>query len=244
MAGGYWLKGHRPMILNPTQSQPLRTSRSIQEFWIDFFLEEEFSADPRFAKAFVAACESTLSFTGVEQVVRSSWDKYGEADLIVVVTATTPSGEPVRLAILIEDKITAGFQPDQASRYHSRGADGVTNGLWSRFKAVLVAPFAYIPSKHGFDAAVSLEEIKGWICIDDPARRLYKTAKIDEAISKKNATGVQIVDPDMTSFRTAYYTYLQKFNAEHGTDFTMRRPAPTYWGDTWFILRSAALPTE
>jgi hypothetical protein len=60
--------------------------------------------------------------------------------------------------------------------------------------------------------------------------------------SKRNATGVQIVDHEMTSFRTAYYSYLQEFNRGHGTDFTMRPPAPTYYGDTWFILRSAKLP--
>jgi hypothetical protein len=176
--------------------------------------------------------------------VHSSWDKYGEADLIVVATATKPSGETVQLAILIEDKITAAFQPSQASRYHLRGAEGVTNGQWTCFKAVLVAPSAYITAEHGFDAAVSLEEIKEWICLGDPARRLFKTAKIDEAISKKNVTWVQIVDPEMTSFRAAYYSYLQEFNAGHGTDFTMRPPAPTYWGDSWFILRSAALPNS
>ena len=59
------------MTLNSTESQPLRTSRSIQEFRIDFLLEEEFSADPRFAKEFMAACASALSFTGVERVVHS-----------------------------------------------------------------------------------------------------------------------------------------------------------------------------
>jgi hypothetical protein len=46
----------------------------------------------------------------------------------------------------------------------------------------------------------------------------------------------------MTSFREAYYNYLQEFNTGHGTNFTMRPPAPTYYGDTWFILKSTALP--
>jgi hypothetical protein len=230
------------MVTFPSENQPLRTSRSIQEFRIDFFLEEEFSVDPSFAKAFMDACKSNLTFTGVEHVVHSSTDKFGEADLIVIVTAKQPSGELVRLAILIEDKITAGFQPSQADRYRQRGVDGVTNGRWNCFKTVLVAPSAYITPEHGFNAAVSLEQIKEWICLGDAARRSFKIAKIDEAVSKKNATGVQIVDPDMTSFRAAYYNYLQAFNTRRGTDFTMRPPGPTYYGDVWFILKSAGLP--
>jgi hypothetical protein len=177
------------MIPESTVGQPLRTSRSIQEFRIDFFLEEEFSVDPSFAKAFMASCKSNLSFTGVEQVVHSFMDKYGQADLIVVVTANEPNGETVRLAILIEDKITAGFQPDQASRYRLRGAEGVTNGLWTCFKTVLVAPGAYITPGHGFDAAVSLEQIKDWVCLGDPARHHSREQNSTRQFSRRMRPG-------------------------------------------------------
>ncbi len=232
------------MISVATEKQPLRSSRSIQEFRIDFLLEEEFNVDPSFARKFTAACRPELSFTGIERVIHSVTDKHGEADLVVVVSATMPNGETSRLALLIEDKITAGFQPEQAARYHSRGAEGVTNGHWTCFVSVLVAPSAYISDGHGFDAAISLEHVKEWICADDIARRRFKIAKIDEAISKRNATGVQVVDPVMTAFRAAYYNYLGEFNKAHGTDFTMRAPAETYWGDTWFVLRSPSLPNS
>jgi hypothetical protein len=229
---------------NATDGGPLRTSRSIQEFQIDFFLEEEFNADPMFAKQFVAACQPTLRFASVEKVTHSVSDKYGEADLVVIVNGNQPSGEIARLALLIEDKITAGFQPDQAGRYRARGVEGKEQGLWTCFKTVLVAPSAYIARGHGFDAALSLEQTKEWICPADLARRRFKIAKIEEAIAKKNATGVQIVDLEMTSFRSDYYACLQEFNTRESTDFTMRRPAPTYWGDYWFILRSAELPNS
>ena len=220
----------------------LKQSRSIQEFRIDFFLEEEFTVDLIFAQAFLAACGSSLSVKRVEQVLHSVSDKYGEADLVVLITADQSDGRTAKIALLIEDKINAGFQPDQPLRYRQRGEEGVSHGSWDCFVTVLVAPTAYIALSHGFDTAVSLEQVKEWICPADAVRRAFKVAKIEEAIRKKSATGVQIVDRAMTEFRAAYYDNLQAFNLRCGTDFSMRPPAPTYYGDTWFVLKSAALP--
>jgi hypothetical protein len=221
----------------------VRSSRSIQEFRIDFFLEEEFTVDINFVRAFVAAaCKDTLSVKCVEYVRHSVSDKYGEADLVVLTTAALPSGHVVKLALLIEDKINAGFQPSQPQRYRQRGEEGVSSGRWDSFLTVLVAPAAYMTLSHGFDAAVSLEQISKWICPHDAERRAFKVGKIEEAIKKQGTHGVQTVDHDMTAFRIAYYEYLQTFNSQRGTDFTMRAPAPTYWGDNWFVLKSASLP--
>jgi hypothetical protein len=220
----------------------LHSSRSIQEFQIDFFLEEEFTVDLAFAQAFVAACGLAVSVKRVEWVIHSVSDKHGEADLIVLITAEQPDERTAKIALLIEDKINAGFQPGQAHRYRQRGEEGVSL-RWESFRTVLVAPSSYISPSHGFDAAVSLEQIMEWICPADAGRGAFKVAKIKEAIRKQASTGVQVVDDDMTEFRTAYYIKLQAFNLLHGTDFTMRPPAPTYYGDTWFILRSLSLPT-
>lgn len=222
----------------------LRRSRSIQEFRIDFFLEEEFTVDPDFVRAFLLACGSPLALRSLEHVAHSVSDKHGEVDLVVSLTAEEPDGDTTRAVLLIEDKISAGFQPRQPERYRERGVEGVQKGWWDSFLTVLVAPKTYIPASHGFDAAVSLEQIKEWICRGDSARRAFKVAKIEEAIQKKNATGVQIIDADVTEFRKAYYRCLQAFNLQNGTDFTMRPPAPTYYGDTWFKLKSAALPAQ
>jgi hypothetical protein len=225
-------------------TSPLRSSRSIQEFRIDFFLEEEFTVDGDFVRAFMAAAgKDPLSAKCVEYVSHSVSDKYGEADLVVLITTALPSGSAVKLALLIEDKINAGFQPSQPQRYRQRGEEGVSSGRWASFVTVLVAPAAYITLSHGFDAAVSLEQIREWICPHDAERRAYKVGKIEEAIKKQGTHGVQTVDYDMTTFRIAYYEYLQTFNSQRGTNFTIRAPAPTYYGDTWFVLKSASLPT-
>lgn len=221
----------------------LRSSRSIQEFRLDFFLEEEFSVDASFVRAFMNACNCELTPCGVGEAIHSYVDKFGEADLIILIMASRSNSEIVKAALLIEDKITAPPQPAQAERYRKRGLDGIKNNLWDYFLTVLVAPATYIPADGGgYDVAISLEQIKEWIAPSDLARRAFKLKKLDEAIAKKNTSGVQIVDQSMTDFHAAYYNYLQEFNTRRGTDFTMRQPKPTYYGDTWFIMRSNQLP--
>ena len=225
---------------------PLKSGRSIQEFWIDFLLEEEFRVDPNFARLFLAEAypENKILDVRVREVIHSMTDKFGEADLVVLFERTQEGCEGAQIALLIEDKITASFQPLQADRYRRRGEDGKKTGLWREYRTVLVAPEKYLPGDqtHGFDAKLPLEQIKHWLCPSDEARHRYKCARIDEAIAKKNISGVQIVDPAMTAFRATYYAYLQDFNARRKTNFVGRLPRPTYWGDYWFKLKSADLP--
>jgi hypothetical protein len=228
---------------NVSNALELRSARSIQEFWMDFLLEEEFSVTSDFTCNFLFACDPALKYRSTDRVAHSVSDKHGEADLVVLLSAIRNPDQSERLALLIEDKITAAFQPQQAERYRNRGNAGKNDGLWDSFLTILVAPQAYIPVGHGFDAAIPFERIKDWLCLSDPARRAFKLRRIDEAISKKNATGVQVVDAEMTAFRAAYYDYLHSFNAGHGTDFAMRPPKDTYYGDSWFEFKSNALPS-
>src|SRR5262249_7297733 len=147
-------------VVSDSVASELRPSRSIQEFFIDLLLEEEFTVDPAFLQAFVDACHSPFLVKAAERVSHSVSDKNGEADLVVIVAVERPNGETAKLALLIEDKITAGFQPGQAERYRKRGEDGLSEGRWDSYVTVLVAPSAYIPHAHGFDTAISLEQIK------------------------------------------------------------------------------------
>jgi hypothetical protein len=222
--------------------QNIRSSRSIQEFQIDLLLEEEFLSNSEFARQFLAICSTSNRFRSVQRAVRSMSDKFGEADLVVLMSVERESGEINTLALLIEDKITAPAQPNQAARYKQRGDNGCNVGDWEDYVTVLVAPEKYIKTAHGYDAAVTLEQIEDLFCPTDQERRKYKVRAIREAMEKKNASGVQIVDPAMTAFRAAYYDALQQFNSSNHADFRMRLPAPTYWGDYWFKLKNSQLP--
>ncbi|MCK1485578.1 hypothetical protein IVB25_23515 [Bradyrhizobium sp. 193] len=223
-------------------SNRFKSKRSIQEFRIDFFLEEEFLVDPAFGRAFLSACRSHDRLESVEGVYHQPADKHCIADLIVMASVVGPDSNPARLALLIENKITAAAQPQQADRYRKRGATGVSQGLWDRYLTVLVAPASYIAAGHGYDNAVPLETIKEWIPTSDQKRRAIKHAILDAAIAKRNATGIQIVDPVMTNFRRLYFEYVQDFNRRTGSDFLMSPPRPAWFDDTWFKFREPSMP--
>lgn len=63
----------------------------------------------------------------------------GETDVLLVVE----SGEK-RIALMIEDKIGAVMQPDQAQRYHIRGHELVERGEADDYRTILCAPEGYL----------------------------------------------------------------------------------------------------
>lgn len=215
----------------------LSTKRSIQEFWLDFLIEEELSCSPPFAQKFVEQC----GFAGaaVKYVVHSQSDQFGETDLFV--ECALPSGNTV--VLLVEDKITASFQLEQADRYRKRGEAGRLAGSWSAYKTVLVAPQRYLGSSdHGFDKTISLEDLAEWICPTDELRASFKRARLQLAIDKKNATGVQIVDDEMTNYRRWYSETMVSFQAKQGSRFIIPTPRLAWWGDDWIRWKSDMLP--
>ncbi|MBA3811450.1 MAG: PD-(D/E)XK nuclease family protein [Caulobacteraceae bacterium] len=216
--------------------------RSIQEFWVDFLLEEEFQADPAFASAFAAACGVESGHSCVERVFHSYSDSHGEADLIVLLNSKPEADPSHKTALLIENKINAAFQPDQAARYKLRGERGAQRGDWTHYKTVLVAPAKYVKSTHGFEAVVTFEQLGEWICRHDEPRRKFKLDRLQRAIDKKNATGVQIPDAAMTEFRRSYSEAMEAFNEAHDTGFIVPPPRVAYYDDNWLEWRSKRLP--
>ena len=217
--------------------------RSVKEVHVDFLLEEEFAANPEFARRFVLACPSDAPHgpCQVQQVTRSWMCKHGEIDLRVELSVAVPGKGQCQLVLLIENKINAAFQPAQPERYSAAAQDEERESGRKVF-ALLVAPAAYINKGHKFPRAVTYEDMRTWFCPDNQRRHDAKKAFIDSAIEKFSAQGVQIVDTAMTDFRKAYYNCLEEYNRGNDTDFIMREPAQTYWGDTWFILKSKTLP--
>ncbi len=210
------------------------SGRSIQEFWIDFLLEEEFASDTRFTTAFAKGCGLGDKLWTAEKVVHSFSDEFGEADLMVLIAAGME-----RVGLLIENKITATFQNRQAERYLARGESGKDKGVWTDYRTVLVAPQRYLMRTHGFQHALALEAIVEWVCPDDPKRRAYKIARIGKAIDKKNIMGVQIVDESMTAFRRWYSTLI----VDRGCGFIPPADRLAYWGDDWLEWTSGRMPT-
>jgi hypothetical protein len=211
---------------------------NVRELHVDFLLEEEFCANPEFLKTFVNAAKQEQTPIEVVEVRHSAADQYGEADLLVVYRVEGNR----KIALLIEDKIRAVFQPNQAQRYHERGEAGIWEKRWDEYWTCLVAPKCYIQEGHGFHASLCLEKIKDWLAVDEPRRHGFKDKIIEHAIKKAETSGVQRVDLIMTKFRQSYYDFATDFFRSAQKNVTMRAPAPTYQGDTWFEHRSGLLP--
>lgn len=106
---------------------------------IDLLLAEELMVDETFAYWF-AVTVGLADVAGLVDVWVSKSDNLGESDLIALYDCTDGS----RTALMVEDKVDAPMQPDQAGRYRLRGQREVAAGLCSRYRVVLCAPSAYL----------------------------------------------------------------------------------------------------
>lgn len=221
-------------LLNETCGGP-----TVREVHVDFLLQEEFSSDPNFLHAFIRAAGRSEMPLQPESVRHSVSDTCGEADLIVVYKQ--PESRKL-VAILIEVKIRAIFQPTQPERYQERSKKGRNDGDWSESWTCLVAPDSYITPNNGFDAEVRLEQLKDLMAVGDTKRHEFKARVIQEAIDKAKNHGAQIVDETMTKFRRDYYALFTEFFASRSKDVFMKPPsAGVYKGESWFRIKSDRL---
>jgi hypothetical protein len=85
--------------------------------------------------------------------------------------------EDRELAILIEDKIDAEPQPNQAGRYRIRGDARIEKESWHQYRTCIVAPQAYLDSNSEaelYDVRLSYESIKQWF-VEKPIAPLEST---------------------------------------------------------------------
>ena len=123
---------------------------------VDLLLAEEFAVNPRFAEDFKSRTKFAGKSGGVVDVRVSKSNNLGESDLIVVYVSDY--GE--RFALLIEDKVDAPLQHEQAARYRLRAERDRRSGIYSDYEVLLCAPRFYIencPDPGNFDHKISLE---------------------------------------------------------------------------------------
>ncbi|WP_263365613.1 hypothetical protein [Edaphobacter bradus] len=120
-----------------TPGTTLNAHSPIQEAHIDFLLEEEFASNPEFLTFFLSTASANVAINekGEKFLIPASNEQWGcrsarsvttsagESDVLVIYRSSDPT--PCRVAILIEDKIKAGFQREQAKRYRDRAKTGV-----------------------------------------------------------------------------------------------------------------------
>ena len=174
-------EGPKEVVRNLTDIQPLE---AVAERDIDLLLIEELNVDSSFRSWFYGLVWGTidqyLTFLGAWHSL--THPQYGESDIVVLVEGA----EDRKLAILIEDKIDAEPQPNQAGRYRSRGDAGIKQEWWHQYRTCIVAPQAYLDSNSEaelYDVRLSYESIKQWF-VEKPTdpRAKYKAQLIEEAI--------------------------------------------------------------
>jgi hypothetical protein len=225
--------------------QELEPQSPVEERHIDYLLEEEFSVNPDFLRFFLEEAHRTATeksrIVGCTDygnciAVRSATTEKGETDLLVKYGIQNGS---LRAAILIEDKIRAGFQPDQAKRYRDRGEEG-KGREWSNYWTCLVAHSKYSADQIDFDAVVTLQTLQQYLAKRSDERSRFRVRILEQTIRKYESTGLQKIDPVMTRFRAMYASECAKSLNSEKWEYDKARDA--WWDDTWFMFRGTAWP--
>lgn len=221
------------------------TLSPVEERHMDYILEEEFCVSSEFLNFFIeqagrsAGDASRFPEPRLEhgcKAVRSVTTGSGESDVLV----TYHSSASLPICILIEDKIRAGFQPNQASRYRDRGEAG-KGSEWSEYWTCLIAHKKYASSPGDFDAFITLQELRSYFeKRSDDERSKFRARTLEQAIQKYEVTGLQKKDENMTRFRSLYAS---EFETRVSPSLWWHEPARgAWWGDTWFECRGTNWP--
>lgn len=183
---------------------------AVSERDIDLLILEELTVSQEFAQFFI-------NEVGLKNELKS-WEVYhsvtesdlGESDLILLCN----NSDGQRNAILIENKIDADAQPEQADRYKKRGELGRSKGDWSTFITCIIAPQKYLNSKGDadlYDFQISYEKlIDMFDCLNgiDEQRKNYRKNLLKLAIEQQRRGYAAKIDEAVTEFWQSYYNLL------------------------------------
>ena len=185
---------------------------AVYERDVDLLLLEELASSRAFCQWFIDLVfqddQPAGQLVGVWHSL--SREPLGESDLVYV-----EQDEEGTRAILIENKIDAAPQPEQAERYRARGQLGIEDGDWYDFRTCLVAPRKYLRITSNatlYDAQLSYEQIRNFLLAvgGDNARTLHKAGMLNEAIAQNRRGYQPIPHPAVTDFWHDYWENVQE----------------------------------
>ena len=159
----------------------------------------------------------------------------GESDLVV---ESSDQGDSVH-AVLIENKVDAIPQPDQANRYRKRGVAGMDG-----FTACILAPEQYLrstPDAELYDTKVSYEtlsELVGTSLKRFPERAKYRQELLRNAIDQNRRGYSPKQDEKVTLFWRNYWECV----TARFPDLRMKEPGPKPADATWIEFHPFAFP--
>lgn len=210
----------------------MRKSRfvTVLERDVDLLLLEELCASPEFRTwlADEVGLETSGQFTNAFHSMRD--DENRETDLLVLFD---------HAGLLVENKISAEFQPDQVAAYAGRARKWKTKLGLRTVLTVLTAPKAFIaehPDARQFNRCVPYERIHGWFFDQRDSLRAQHRAALLKWCLHQADTG-----PADKDIRLAWDTCMSQLR-RNGIDLHPRSSRPPK--GTWFYFRFQGLPTS
>lgn len=207
---------------------------------IDLLILEEAIASPDFRKLLVSAVNWRTDELAFAEARRSVTHSSGESDLEVVFSWRR-AGD-VRL--LIENKVSAGFQPAQAERYRLRGSSYVERGQCARFSTLLLAPSRYLGNgggTKGFDAVLTYEQLIEWFDASSlGARATFKAMMLRSAIDRAVLGYQPQADASVTDFWRGYW----RLSLDAAPELEMKEPAGKPARSGFIAFNPAGLPSR
>lgn len=208
---------------------------------IDLLFVEEFRSSMDFCSWF---CRKTIGsgfkLGQVLAVQRSVTQSAGESD--IELSFTDAGNAPWRL--LIENKVDAALQPQQAARYHTRGSTYRSRGDCIDFRTVLLAPERYLGTPldlKGFGCAITYESVVEWYLSNNSLgeRKAYKIELLTRAIEKSTLGYQPNTDQSVSYFWRQYHSMAW----EHAPELQMPVPPPKPSGAGFIYFPSPLLPS-
>jgi hypothetical protein len=213
---------------------------AVAERDVDLLLLEELVVSPDFLAWWLDQVKAEGGGKGAV-VVRAQHSvtdpRLGESDLVVIYSRAQSDVH----AVLIENKINAPAQPDQALRYKQRGEAGVATRAWESFRTCIVAPQRYLDAKGDagrYDARISYEAVRDWfLSRGADSRAAFRARIVAEALEQSRRGYTPEADERMTEFWHRYWEHA----AEEFPELNIPEPGPKPAGSTWIEIRPESL---
>jgi len=194
----------------------------VQERDIDFLLVEELACSLPFRQLLLGWALPNVDISVFTPVVLHSVARAGagpgETDIQVSLTSAV-GADLGPFLVLIENKVDAVFQPDQAARYRIAAAEEEAPGRYRAARTLLVAPEQYIGTRQEateFDSHVSYEAIEQHFrerAVTEGnevgERCAHRANLVALAISKARRGYQTIPNEQTTDFWRQYYEFMR-----------------------------------
>ena len=205
----------------------------IRERDMDLLLMEEWCVNSAFAEFFLKTILPDVDeFTKRTALHSLTDDAYGESDIVL---AFRCNGRDI--AVLVEDKIDAIPQPEQAKRYQLRAKKMLDSARYDEVHICIVAPQHYLDNDtEQYPNRLSYESIADFLS-DGTERGEYKAMVVRLAISQERRHPLPVKNEAVTDFWQNYYEALRSAIPEA----EMPRPKNVPINSDWPVIRLPGL---